>query len=850
MKLFRFCIAIATYLLIISHENCIAQESDDPSLSVGLETLAFKQGAIDVDALRRIIIRKQNELKREGLKRFVFSKLPEDNYTTKLFIQNAITTLIEEHNQDIIEKEILELVTNYTLVIGFSKLYESIYYDPNKKSQNKNHITEYYKSFRDTLTDKESRQLFIDIVGTVMSSNKYLKKRGFFDFDSKINFKNAKLYDKINESPNLNTIDSLKMDIDGVISSYLKSYRYIKDILKNEDYTKLENINDYYLNQVNSKLLNNDLLKAYSINTKNYELIKYLNTSVTIERLVLNIEDYKVRLSEFNDRQSKTKLEKFDINISDSTVLDDKIRYEIENKIGDLKLKFQSLKSSYESLKLTTTEINELMRNLKNLWPILYEDNIFLKQFKDEVKKQELELLKINHEELNGIYKSFTDKFNNIRIQETLSLTDVKNLFNEIKNKIDDFLKLKNTQIITQDFIENFKKFTSEFKNSESKLKDNAKQNVDFVKHIMRSVSDTLISNNFNTKDTLFLKRNSDFFADLYVKTRKLSQKRDFSIDDVLYFENTVMPELVKAKILVSDQKIDDIIDDIIKATNNIIPLMKYSMTPLELEKLNINDDILAFLGFLTNIDKLDKANTFSYILQLLDESHEFIQQLLECDENEETSYKKGICEFKSTYEKLVNGIEKYTLINEEKEVIEIDVLSFLNTFIEQYNKQSRYGKHSLYFSLGFSQNLLLSDYSLQTNGDPENINSIGFASEKIGYKFKIATIRNQKNKNLAYQEINRNDRSKEPNPFINQWYMLAYGSGILYKLANLTTNEDFDFPHMGIGTGIRFYNSLDVNFTVGFPFIDDQKFGNNAFIGVSMDIPIGEYLSALSVKN
>jgi len=45
-----------------------SQENEDPSLSVGLESLTLGKGTIDVDALRKIIVRKQNELKREGLK--------------------------------------------------------------------------------------------------------------------------------------------------------------------------------------------------------------------------------------------------------------------------------------------------------------------------------------------------------------------------------------------------------------------------------------------------------------------------------------------------------------------------------------------------------------------------------------------------------------------------------------------------------------------------------------------------------------------------------------------------------------------------------------------------------------
>ena len=77
----------------------------------------------------------------------------------------------------------------------------------------------------------------------------------------------------------------------------------------------------------------------------------------------------------------------------------------------------------------------------------------------------------------------------------------------------------------------------------------------------------------------------------------------------------------------------------------------------------------------------------------------------------------------------------------------------------------------------------------------------------------------------------------------------MIYGSGLLYSLANTSTNENFDFTHVGIGTGLRFYNSLDVNFTLGFPFVQDRDFGSDVFVGFGFDIPLGEYLEKIGGK-
>ena len=86
--------------------------------------------------------------------------------------------------------------------------------------------------------------------------------------------------------------------------------------------------------------------------------------------------------------------------------------------------------------------------------------------------------------------------------------------------------------------------------------------------------------------------------------------------------------------------------------------------------------------------------------------------------------------------------------------------------------------------------------------------------------------------------------------PFINELYAIVYGSGLLYTLANTTTNENFDFPHVGAGVGMRFYNALDVNLIIGFPFVKNYNFGDNAFYGIGLDIPLGEYLEKLGSKN
>ena len=107
--LILFCLLPATAL---------SQQS--PTLAVGLETLTLKKGDIDVEALTAIIMEKQRELKHEALRRFMLSMFPESNYTTKYYVQNCLNILLYETNPQVIEKEILELTTNYALAVGIA----------------------------------------------------------------------------------------------------------------------------------------------------------------------------------------------------------------------------------------------------------------------------------------------------------------------------------------------------------------------------------------------------------------------------------------------------------------------------------------------------------------------------------------------------------------------------------------------------------------------------------------------------------------------------------------------------------------------------------------------------------
>ena len=66
-----------------------------------------------------------------------------------------------------------------------------------------------------------------------------------------------------------------------------------------------------------------------------------------------------------------------------------------------------------------------------------------------------------------------------------------------------------------------------------------------------------------------------------------------------------------------------------------------------------------------------------------------------------------------------------------------------------------------------------------------------------------------------------RGKGSRTYTPIISDFYLFAYGSGLLYNIADLTTEGDhFNNSMVGIGVGLAFFNALDVNIWRASPMV------------------------------
>ncbi|SDR90425.1 hypothetical protein [Winogradskyella sediminis] len=140
----------------------------------------------------------------------------------------------------------------------------------------------------------------------------------------------------------------------------------------------------------------------------------------------------------------------------------------------------------------------------------------------------------------------------------------------------------------------------------------------------------------------------------------------------------------------------------------------------------------------------------------------------------------------------------------------------------------------------------------LDANGNAQDINDLYFASEKLGIKWKLwnwkYTHSFEAGESFNYYGYRKRIwRRPQQEPLISDLYIMAYGSGLLYNLVDLKSEDGFDYAIFGAGIGLTFFNGLAVNIGYASPLVDKKL--DNGFVNVGLDIPIIEYIGALSKK-
>ncbi|PSG87063.1 hypothetical protein C7H61_13210 [Mesoflavibacter zeaxanthinifaciens subsp. sabulilitoris] len=219
---------------------------------------------------------------------------------------------------------------------------------------------------------------------------------------------------------------------------------------------------------------------------------------------------------------------------------------------------------------------------------------------------------------------------------------------------------------------------------------------------------------------------------------------------------------------------------------------------------------------------------------------------------------------FLSRIGELINKYVIYISYDGDEEMVfksfKIDVEAIILSFeSEFYEKEITSLKKNLigikpFFIIGLNYgSFASSNTSIINNEDNGTISDLAYVSEKMGLKFVLFDFdyTHSQKPMQWYKYRGKYRRWLEPtkDPLIDDIYLSIYGSGILYNVVDLKSQDNFDFAMVGVGAGVTFFNKLELNISYSVPIIDKSLSYDNAMINIGFDIPIFEYLRALKNK-
>jgi hypothetical protein len=198
---------------------------------------------------------------------------------------------------------------------------------------------------------------------------------------------------------------------------------------------------------------------------------------------------------------------------------------------------------------------------------------------------------------------------------------------------------------------------------------------------------------------------------------------------------------------------------------------------------------------------------------------------------------------------------------NNDKGYLYIDIESLISSIDQKFSPTNKKGLGvyiAPFFSFGTNYASFTGNNQLTTDatGAAKSLSNLYYASEKIGIKWKIWNWKYTHSfgagENFRYYNSKTNSRywlRPQPKTTVNDIHLFAYGSGLLYNIANLKSSDNFNYAIAGAGVGMTFFNGLTANFSLACPFTDNKFYSNNMFLNLGFDIPIVEYIAGLRKK-
>jgi len=124
----------------------------------------------------------------------------------------------------------------------------------------------------------------------------------------------------------------------------------------------------------------------------------------------------------------------------------------------------------------------------------------------------------------------------------------------------------------------------------------------------------------------------------------------------------------------------------------------------------------------------------------------------------------------------------------------------------------------------------------------------IAWAGEKVGLKWRLHDwgYTRSREAHVPYKYKGRYiTRFVRPRiPLVSNVYWMLYGSGVLYTIADLRSDSEFNQIIIGSGGGIQLFNKLEIN--LSYALRVDSKSLDQGFVNVGFDIPIFSYIRAV----
>ncbi len=245
------------------------------------------------------------------------------------------------------------------------------------------------------------------------------------------------------------------------------------------------------------------------------------------------------------------------------------------------------------------------------------------------------------------------------------------------------------------------------------------------------------------------------------------------------------------------------------------------------------------FITILAKLYKFNEAETFEQILKVSTEMASVFKD-------------ESIYNALQTVTSLTNRYVKFSKSENDKELMDFDVEGILTDI-----KNIPYNKYSMCeFHLTVGMNTAIFNNTLVTSSD--TLESFSFVSEKIGLKIKIRDSKyiNSFNVGQKFTYLGKEYIRKAPprEPVVSNAHILIYGSGLLYNIVNAKTDKAFNYPILGTGIGLTFFNNLDFNVSVASPILSSKaEYAANdklpLMFNTGFDIQFGEYMQKLNEK-